>query len=83
MRAGHTQNNRAQIFFENEEEFISMSIFDRWGNKMFYSENLSDAWDGTYKDNFVDIGVYAIVINAICSTTNEPFIIHRDITVVR
>lgn len=83
MRAGHDQNNRAQIFFENEEEFINLSIFDRWGNKMFFTDDLSASWDGTYKDQFVDIGVYAIMINAICSTTNEPYIIHRDITVVR
>lgn len=39
-----------------------MRIFDRWGNQIFFRENLqpnqpSDGWDGTYKGQLLNPGV--------------------------
>lgn len=38
--------------------FIDLAIFDRWGNKVFYSTVESNCWDGTYKGHPADIGNY-------------------------
>ncbi|MCI4668810.1 MAG: gliding motility-associated C-terminal domain-containing protein [Bacteroidia bacterium] len=38
------------------------SIFDRWGNKLYESENITDRWDGTNRQgNLVQEGVYVWV----------------------
>jgi gliding motility-associated-like protein len=36
----------------------SLAIYNRWGEKIFYSENVDDQWDGTYNGVDVPAGVY-------------------------
>ena len=47
------------------EEF-EMKIFDRWGERVFTSNDINISWDGTYQNrnnNMVaEIGVYVYVI---------------------
>ena len=48
-------------------EQFEMSIFDRWGKRLFYSTNMSESWDGTYdgKELPNDTYVYQIeIVNA-------------------
>jgi gliding motility-associated-like protein len=35
-----------------------MSIFDRWGELIYYTENIDKPWDGTYKEAPVEVSVY-------------------------
>ncbi|HTA83010.1 MAG TPA: gliding motility-associated C-terminal domain-containing protein, partial [Bacteroidia bacterium] len=39
-------------------------IFDRWGNKIFESENINDGWDGTYKGKPVNTGDFFYYLKA-------------------
>lgn len=41
---------------------FKMEIFDRWGSKIFETNNLNEGWDGTYKGNIVPDGVYTYKI---------------------
>ena len=52
-------------FFGVGESITSfeMRIFDRWGNQIFYGDDLSKHWDGTYMGNLVQQEVYVYVIN--------------------
>ena len=36
----------------------SIKIYNRWGNKVFESNNYVDAWDGTFQNNNCAAGVY-------------------------
>lgn len=36
----------------------SFSIYDRWGEKLFESNNLYEGWDGSFKGSLVPTGVY-------------------------
>ncbi|MCB9246297.1 MAG: PKD domain-containing protein [Flavobacteriales bacterium] len=40
----------------------SISIYNRWGEKIFYSENLDEPWDGTYKGEPLPSGMYMYMI---------------------
>lgn len=42
---------------EGLEEY-NMWIFDRWGENLFYSANIDEGWDGTYKGKQVENGMY-------------------------
>jgi gliding motility-associated-like protein len=37
---------------------IQLSIYDRWGNKIFYTEDASEGWDGTFQGKMMNTGTY-------------------------
>lgn len=42
-------NDRFGYPLQNKNRFISMSIFNRWGQLLFYSKKPEQGWDGTFK----------------------------------
>ena len=46
-------------------EQYSISIFSRWGKKIFESNDIGQGWDGTYKGIPVPEGVYVFRVNGI------------------
>lgn len=43
-------------------DFTSMEIYNRWGELMYYTEDLSQGWDGTFNGDDSPMGVYFFVI---------------------
>ena len=43
---------------EGEFTELSFLIYNRWGKKVFETNNLHDAWDGAFKDGAAPISVY-------------------------
>lgn len=41
-----------------------MSIFDRWGAQIFFTEDQTEFWDGTYNGELLQEGVYYYLIEA-------------------
>ena len=41
-----------------ETEFYSLVIFNRWGEKIYESQKITDMWDGKFKNNISQEGVY-------------------------
>jgi gliding motility-associated-like protein len=39
-------------------ESMELSVYNRWGERIFMSENMSKEWDGRYKDKPCETGVY-------------------------
>ncbi len=66
----------------NNFESIKLVIFDRWGEKIFESLNSTIGWDGTYKGNEVDPGVFAFVVTVNYSN-KESFTQSGMITLIR
>jgi gliding motility-associated-like protein len=38
------------------------SVFDRWGNRVFSTQNINEGWDGTLKGVWLNEGIYVYVI---------------------
>ena len=59
---------------DDENEFLvikgnnvlsfEISIYNRWGELMYYTDNINDFWDGKYKNNIVPEGAYSYSFNA-------------------
>lgn len=62
----------------------SIMVFDRWGEKIYVSEDFNQCWNGYFKDKLVSSGVYVYVINYVVDQCDEPkkFSIFGDVTVI-
>ena len=49
---------------------LSFSIYNRFGEKVFYTNNASICWDGTYKGDPQNAGVYVYMVKAITDCGN-------------
>jgi gliding motility-associated-like protein len=58
-------------------------IFDRWGNEMFQSNDVSQSWDGRFNGRSVDPGVYMIMIEYTDQDTEEKFVKYFDLALIR
>jgi gliding motility-associated-like protein len=45
-------------------ETVSLMIFNRWGEKVFETSNMSIGWDGTYKGKLQEVDAYGYVLYA-------------------
>jgi gliding motility-associated-like protein len=62
-----------------------MFVFDRLGRRVFYSNKLSEGWDGRITNGTLQPGVYVYKLNYYVQTTNNrriPFVKYGTVTVV-
>ncbi|MBW6481446.1 MAG: gliding motility-associated C-terminal domain-containing protein [Vicingaceae bacterium] len=63
------------IFFAYGVDIIEfeMYIFDRWGEKIFYSNDMKNGWDGLYKGTLVknDVYVWKVTYKDVLKTYGE------------
>jgi gliding motility-associated-like protein len=58
---GDGKNDKFKIIFNNTTGVtLSLQIFNRNGTLMFYTNNISEGWDGRYKDVMQDMGIYFV-----------------------
>lgn len=67
-------NDRDNDIFKAEGKYLrdfKLSVFNRWGEMIFYSENMSEGWDGKFKNIDCPPGVYVYVISALDNNNKE------------
>ena len=52
------------------EEF-EMIIYNRWGEEIFRSEDISKGWNGMYNDTEQEVGTYMFLVKATTINGNE------------
>ncbi|MBL7827848.1 MAG: hypothetical protein JNJ57_14560 [Saprospiraceae bacterium] len=64
---------------------MHFEVFDRWGNKLFETESLSDAWNGNFRADQMNPGVQVWHLEADISICGRIMHIFKkgDVTVVR
>ena len=45
---------------------IHLAIFDRWGEKVFETNDIKKGWDGTFKGKPCEPGIYVYYLEATC-----------------
>ncbi|MBK8623428.1 MAG: gliding motility-associated C-terminal domain-containing protein [Saprospiraceae bacterium] len=80
------------FFVVSPENFVGrilqMSVYDRWGNKVFNAENIelddpSAGWDGRFDGGDVIPGVYVYVVEIIDLGSTKRSVFSGDLTVIR
>ncbi|HMU46070.1 MAG TPA: PKD domain-containing protein [Chitinophagaceae bacterium] len=54
-------------------ETLEFSIYNRWGERVFFTKNAGDCWDGTYKGKKQNAGVFVYMIKAKTSCSPDVF----------
>ncbi|HLO55287.1 MAG TPA: gliding motility-associated C-terminal domain-containing protein [Saprospiraceae bacterium] len=87
---GSDSGNQFFTFYGREDlidEIQNLSIFDRWGNLIFYKKSLpinieEEGWDGLYNGVKVVGGVY-IYTGSVLLKNGKMLYFHGDVTVLR
>nr|MBP6730809.1 gliding motility-associated C-terminal domain-containing protein [Chitinophagales bacterium] len=61
---GDGMNDVFMVFGEGISK-VNMQIFNRWGEKVFESASQTSGWDGTYKGQLQNTGVFVYQITAV------------------
>jgi len=66
-------NINNQVFFPLYEgiEQYELSVFNRWGEMIFYTTNPLIGWDGYHRGELVPLGAYVWKLNALCTNGNR------------
>ena len=61
---------------------IDFAIYDRWGEKVFHTTDITEQWDGTFRNSPCQAGVYYYRLEVKC-TGGKTFLKGGDITLIR
>lgn len=64
------ENDQFQIFSKVLDEY-SISVFNRWGQKVWESESLEESWDGTFNGNDLSPAVFDYYLKGKCYNGEE------------
>lgn len=57
-------NNDTLYVFGNCIEILDFAVYDRWGELVFSTQSVQEGWDGTYKGNPMNSGVFVYYLKA-------------------
>ncbi len=69
--------------FQCEYNYFAMTIYDRWGNTVYYSNNLNGKWDGKFKGNICPDDVYVYKLEAIQKSNDKKIVRNGHIALFR
>lgn len=61
---------------------MHLEIYDRWGHKLFETDNISDGWDGTYKGQLSPVEAYGYYFKGEC-LQGDKISIKGNVTIIR
>ncbi|OWY24675.1 hypothetical protein C7N43_20845 [Sphingobacteriales bacterium UPWRP_1] len=62
---GDGVNDELRIVPFNVSELVSFVVYNRWGNKVFETNDITKGWDGTYKEELQEVGTYVYYATAV------------------
>lgn len=62
------------VFFSDCER-STMAIFNRFGELIYYTDDATQPWDGTYKGQDVQNGIYLYKMTYVCK--DDPTVVHK------
>lgn len=77
-------DGKNDVLFVSGEYISSMNfmIYDRWGERVFQSDNITEGWDGKFRDSNCPAGVYYYRLEITCDG-GKTFFTKGDITLIR
>ena len=64
-------------------ETYEMTIFSRWGERIFYTKNIENGWDGTFRNQHLGDGVYLWMMKIKYFGVSKAKVWSGDLTLIR
>jgi len=77
------KNDEFKILDSATQQIVSFRIFDRWGQLVFETDEITTGWNGVFKGKRSPAGVYVYMIEAICPIDGSTFLKKGDVTILR
>jgi len=78
---GDGENDQLWVRGRNVRE-MDLTVYDRWGEKMFTTTNQQEGWDGLFKGREVDPTVFVYHLEVLC-VDGQRYFKKGDVTVIR
>jgi gliding motility-associated-like protein len=79
---GNAENNCFRLYGKDCIGTMTLTIYNRWGEKVYVSENPNDCWNGTFHDKPLNTGVFVYYLEATL-ITGESLSRQGNITLIR
>jgi gliding motility-associated-like protein len=79
---GDGYNDKFEIKYEGVNEVSLLRIYNRWGELVYETEDISIFWDGTFKGQHLNPGVYIYYLEGLC-LDDEAFTKTGNITILK
>lgn len=80
---GNNYNDNFYALQSCDFETFALSIFNRWGELIFESNEISSSWNGTYKGLKANVGVYSWIVNYKLKGSKDTKLEKGTITLLR
>ncbi len=65
-------NDRFRLITPGDDSLLSMEIYNRWGQRIFFTNSLADGWDGTDGNGVAqEVGMYVFVMYTDCDGVTQ------------
>jgi gliding motility-associated-like protein len=64
-------------------ELKQFEVYDRWGKKVWYTNDFREGWDGTDRGALRDMNTYYYIFWYICLTDGETYMKKGDVNLIR
>jgi gliding motility-associated-like protein len=65
---GDGRNDRFRAVRKGDDTFVRLSVFNRWGERLFLSDQEQLGWDGTVAGRPQESGVYIYLLQSVCGS---------------
>lgn len=80
---GDNKNDKfGPVILENVQS-IYLTVYNRWGQRLFETEAMDGKWDGTYNGEPCELGTYFYILKYNCENFSEPKMMKGDVTLIR
>jgi gliding motility-associated-like protein len=81
---GDGLNDEFMILYKGDMVLKELSIYNRYGQRMFNGASQLKGWDGTLNGNLCDAGVYFYYIKILCGNVSQKEVVFKgDFTLMR
>ena len=78
------RNDIFRVVVKGDMQLLEFSIYNRYGERVYSSSDLSHGWDGSWHGRMADVGTYMYYVRFICGNkSTEKQILKGDVTLIR
>ncbi len=77
-------NDNLKIFTDTKILNPIMQVYDRWGNKVYETEDITNSWKGEYSNGQLgEMGIYFYLLKYKCAVNDKDYVKKGDILLVK